>query len=191
MYAPARSALCDDLPVDEDVDEVRLDVVEDPLVVHDHERARLGADELADAAGDDAQRVDVEPGVGLVEDGDPRLQHRHLEDLDPLLLAARESVVQVALSELARNAQPLHRRQHLLAELGDRDRVVLTLRALRTALIAERMKLVTVTPGRRAGTGTRKSLLLARSSASISVTSSPSKKICPSVISYAGWPISA
>ena len=36
-----------DLPVDEDVDVVRLDVVEDPLVVRDHERAHVRADELA------------------------------------------------------------------------------------------------------------------------------------------------
>ena len=60
VYAQARPALGDDLPIDEDVDEIGLDVVEDPLVVGDHE-APVRADELADAAGDDAQRVDVEP----------------------------------------------------------------------------------------------------------------------------------
>ena len=65
-----------------------------------------------------AQRVDVEPGVGLVEDRDPRLQHRHLQDLDPLLLAAREPVVDVARRQLPRHLQPLHRREQLLAELG-------------------------------------------------------------------------
>ena len=72
-----------------------------------------------------AQRVDVEAGVGLVEDRDPRLQHRHLEDLDALLLAAREAVVQVALRELARHLEVLHRREQLGAELLDRDRVLL------------------------------------------------------------------
>ena len=66
------------------------------------------------------------------------------------------------------------------------------LRALRIALIAERMKLVTVTPGTACGYwNARNRPFWARSSASISVTSSPSKRICPSVISYAGWPISA
>ena len=64
------------------------------------------------------------PGVGLVEHGDPRLQHRHLEDLDALLLAAREAVVQIALRELARNLQPLHLGEQLGAELLDRNRVV-------------------------------------------------------------------
>ena len=81
-----------------------------------------------DAVGDDAQRVDVEAGVGLVEDGDPRLEHRHLEDLDALLLAAREAVVDVARRELARDLELVHRGQQLVAELGDRDRVVLAAR---------------------------------------------------------------
>ena len=85
----------------------------------------LGADELVDAVRDDAQRVDVEPGVGLVEDRDLRLQERHLQDLDALLLAAGEAVVQVARRELARHLQPLHRGEDLGAELLDRDRVVL------------------------------------------------------------------
>ena len=91
----------------------------------DHERAHLRADELVDAVGDDPQRVDVETGVGLVQDGDPRLQHRHLENLDALLLAAREAVVEVPLRELARNLQVLHGREHVDAELLHRDRVVL------------------------------------------------------------------
>jgi hypothetical protein len=70
------------------VHEIGLDVVEDPLVMRDHDRAHFGADESLDALGNDLERVDVQPGVGLVEHGDPRLQHRHLQDLDPLLLAA-------------------------------------------------------------------------------------------------------
>ena len=40
-----RAALGDDAPVHEDVHEVGRDVVEDPLVVRDHERAHLRADE--------------------------------------------------------------------------------------------------------------------------------------------------
>src|SRR5439155_22783726 len=90
------AALLDDSTVDEHVYEVRRDVVEDSLVVRDHERTHLGADELAYPTRDDAKRVDVEAGVGLVEDGDPRLQQRHLQDLNPLLLAAGEAVVQIA-----------------------------------------------------------------------------------------------
>ena len=120
-----RASFFHDTPVDEHVDEIGRDVVEDPLVVRDHERAHLRADELLDAVGDDAQRVDVETGVGLVEHGDLRLEHRHLQDLDALLLAAREAVVEVARRELARDLEPVHRGEQVLAELRDRDRVVL------------------------------------------------------------------
>ena len=91
----------------------------------DHERPHFGPDELVHALRDDPQRVDVEPRVGLVENGDPRLQHRHLQDLHPFLLAAREAVVEVSRRELAAHLQPVHLRQQLLAELGDRHRVVL------------------------------------------------------------------
>jgi hypothetical protein len=110
------------------VHEVRLDVVENPLVVRDHEGAHVGADEVAYPARDDPKRVDVEAGVGLVEHGDPRREHRHLEDLDPLLLAAGEAVVQVAPGHLLRHLELLHRGGQLLAELGDLDRVVLAAR---------------------------------------------------------------
>ena len=60
--------------------------------------------------------------------GHPRLQHRHLQDLEPLLLSTREPVVDVARRELARNLELVHRRQHLLAKLGHRHRVVLAAR---------------------------------------------------------------
>ena len=92
--------------------------------MRDHERAHVGADELLDAFGDDLQRVDVETRVGLVEHRDLRLQHRHLQDLDALLLAAREPVVQVARGELAADLQAVHLGEELLAELRDRHRVV-------------------------------------------------------------------
>ena len=92
--------------------------------MRDHERAHVGADELLHAFRDDLERVDVETGVGLVEHGDLRLQHRHLQDLDALLLAAREPVVQVARRELAAHLQVVHLREEQLAELGHRHRVV-------------------------------------------------------------------
>ena len=78
------------------MDGVRLDQVEDPLIVGDDQDAHVGARELVDPLGDDPQGVDVEAGVRLVEDGHLGLQHRELEDLHPLLLPARESLVQVA-----------------------------------------------------------------------------------------------
>ena len=74
-----------------------------------------------DALGDDAQRVDVEAGVGLVEDGDLRLEQLELQDLVALLLAAGEALVDVALGEGRVHLQPRHRLLLLLdpqAQLG-------------------------------------------------------------------------
>jgi hypothetical protein len=52
------------------------------------------------AIGDSLQRVDVEAGIGLVEDRQARLQHRHLEDLVALLLAAGKALVHRAMQQL-------------------------------------------------------------------------------------------
>ena len=64
-----------------------------------------------------AERVDVEAGVGLVEHRDHRLEHRHLQDLVALLLAAREALVQVALLEAVVHAEALRPRHELHAHL--------------------------------------------------------------------------
>ena len=55
--------------------------------------------EPVDTVGDDPQRIDVQAGVGLVEDRDARVEELQLEDLVPLLLAAGEARVEVALGE--------------------------------------------------------------------------------------------
>ena len=113
-------------PSDEHVDEIRHDVVEQPLVVGDHEHRALGAAQRVHAVRDDAQRVDVEARVGLVEDREPRLEHRHLEDLVALLLAAGEALVHGALQELLVHLDELH----LLAHEGEEvHRVELALAA--------------------------------------------------------------
>ena len=91
------AALAHDPPVEHDVHELRLDVVQDALVVGDDQRAHADLRvQRVDALGDDAQGVDVEARVGLVEHGDLGLEHRHLQDLAALLLAAREAVVEMA-----------------------------------------------------------------------------------------------
>ena len=51
------------------------------------------APERVHPGGDDAERVDVEARIRLVEHRQPGLEHRHLEDLVPLLLAPREARV--------------------------------------------------------------------------------------------------
>src|SRR3954453_5523125 len=123
------AALHDDPAVEHHVDELRPDVVEDALVVGDDQPAHalLGV-ELGHALGDGAQRVDVEPGVRLVEHRDLGLEHRHLEDLGALLLAAGEAVVEMAGGERAIDVEHLDGVLELGAELLDVDRVLLAAR---------------------------------------------------------------
>ena len=64
--------------------------------MRDQQTPRFGPEQAVDAFGHHAQRVDVQAGVGLVEHGDLRIEHRHLQDFGTLLLAAGETVVQVA-----------------------------------------------------------------------------------------------
>jgi hypothetical protein len=109
------------------VHELRLDHVQDPLVVGDDENAHAGRlGDGVDPVGHRVEGVDVEPRVGLVEHREPRLQQRHLEDLHALLLAAGESLVEVARGEVARHVGQLHRRLRLLAEVLERDGLLAT-----------------------------------------------------------------
>ena len=87
------------------------------------EDAELGARlaDLGDAGRDLAQRVDVEAGVGLVEHRDVGFEHRHLQDLVALLLAAGEALVEVALLEAGVHAEALRPLDELHADLEHRE----------------------------------------------------------------------
>src|SRR3546814_6608185 len=50
------------------VDHVRLDVVEQALVVGDHQEGAVGRAQRVDAFGHRLQRIDVQARIGLVED---------------------------------------------------------------------------------------------------------------------------
>src|SRR5262249_33435169 len=57
-----------DPAVKKDVDLVRLDVIEEALIVGDDQDAAMLAAQGVDAAGDDAQSIDVQARVSLIED---------------------------------------------------------------------------------------------------------------------------
>ena len=80
--------------------------------------------QLLDALGDRPQRVDVEARVGLVEDRHVGREHRHLQDLRALLLAAGEAVVEVARGERSVDVEQLDRVLQLGAELLHLDRLL-------------------------------------------------------------------
>ena len=80
--------------------EVRLHVVQDALVVRNHEHATVGLLLVAvNALGDNAQCVNVQTRVGLIHHRELRLEQGKLHNLVALLLAAGEAFVHGALGE--------------------------------------------------------------------------------------------
>src|SRR5690606_31663047 len=69
--------------------------------------------------GHDLEGVNVEAGVGLVEDRVPGLEHQELQDLGALLLTAGEALVEVALEDGLVPVEVLHRALQLAVELHD------------------------------------------------------------------------
>src|SRR5262249_19793910 len=89
----------------EHVYDVGHDVVEQALVVRDDHERSLGRAQPIDAVGHHLERIDVEPGIGLVEHAQPRLQQRHLQDLVALLLAAGKADIDAATQHLLVDAE--------------------------------------------------------------------------------------
>src|SRR5574337_488943 len=54
------------------------------------------------------QRIDVQSGVGLIQDRQFRVEYGHLEDLVPFLLPAREAFVERAIQEALIQLDELH-----------------------------------------------------------------------------------
>ena len=143
-----------------------------------------GLADPVDALGDDAQGVDVEAGVGLVEDRDRRLEQLQLEDLVALLLAAGEALVDVALGEgrVDAQARPWPRLTSLThsAQLG---------RLAADGGRGRAQEVETETPGTSTGYCiARNSPARARSSTFIARTSAPSRVTVPQVTLYLGCP---
>ena len=69
------------------MDVIGLDVVQQALIVCDDQHTHVLAHQGIDAVCNDAQRVDIQTGIGLIQDGDLRLERCHLQDLGALFLA--------------------------------------------------------------------------------------------------------
>ena len=94
--------------------------------MRDEEDAAVGLLLIAvDAIGDDAQGVDVQAGVGLVHDGELRLEDVELHDLVALLLTTGEALVHGAVCKGLIDGQ-------LLAGLGELLVPLAQLRSLAT-----------------------------------------------------------
>ena len=81
--------------------EVGLQFIEQSLVVRDNHDAKLRSlsAHFADALGHDAQRVDVEARVGLVENRQVGLEHCHLHNFVALFFATRKPLIEVTVDE--------------------------------------------------------------------------------------------
>src|SRR5262245_53794273 len=76
-----RTTRFDDSTADEDVHEFRMDVTQNPGVVRNQQDSTvLGLGITVDTLADHAQRVDIQAGVGLVEDRDLGLQQPQLQN---------------------------------------------------------------------------------------------------------------
>ena len=80
------AARTQDASTGQDMYPVWLDVVEQPLIVGYQHCRPFGPAQGIDAVGHQPQRVDVETGIGLVQHAHLGFQHRHLQDLETLLL---------------------------------------------------------------------------------------------------------
>src|SRR5271168_4681525 len=93
-----------------------------------HDEGARGVAQPVDALGDDPQGVDVQPGVGLVEDRQARGEQRHLQYLRALLLAAGKADVDRALQHLEIDLEALRRSAGRAHEVGGRE-IALPVRA--------------------------------------------------------------
>ena len=99
---------------------MRLDVIQQALVVRDDEDAELRAGKGVDPFRHRSQGINVEAGVCLVENGEFRLQHGELQDFDTFLFPTRKALVQVAARKCLIDAEVLHLAEQLAPELAHR-----------------------------------------------------------------------
>src|SRR5215475_1959784 len=76
---------------------VRLDIIQQPLVVLHYNDAVVRTSYGADSVSYHPQRIDIEAGIRFVKNREPWLQQHHLEDFIPLLLAAGKTFVHGSL----------------------------------------------------------------------------------------------
>ena len=96
---------------------VRHDVFEQALVVGDDDEAARGVAQGVHPFGDDAQRVNVQPGVGFVQHRQTRFQNCHLHDFVALFLAAGEADIDRAREEAVVHLHAFHATLEQLVEL--------------------------------------------------------------------------
>src|SRR5690606_29605009 len=121
----------DDLAAIENVDGVRNDVIQEALIVSDHQKRAIRRTQCIDAIRHDLQRIYVEAGVCLIQNAELRLEKLHLQDLCPLLLTTGEANVQRTLQHVHIDIERAGSFLHPLQELRDLQLFLTTRLALR------------------------------------------------------------
>ena len=96
---------------------IRGDLIEQALVVGDQQGGVLRCRQLIHATGHDAQRVDVQAGVGFIEDRHHWLEQRHLQNLVALLFTTGEAFIDAALQKGGIHLHHLELLAHMVFEL--------------------------------------------------------------------------
>ena len=91
----------------------------------DDQRAQMRPGEGIDTVCDDAQGIDIQARIGLIQNGYLGFEGGHLQDLGALLLAAGETVVQVSPGKSRIHLEHFHLLLEHIAELEDRDALIL------------------------------------------------------------------
>ena len=73
----------------------------------DNQHAAIRRAQRVHAIGHQLQRVDIETGIGFIENGERGLEQRHLQNFQPLFLAAGEADIQRPLQHLFGDVQRL------------------------------------------------------------------------------------
>ena len=106
------------------MDDLRLDHVEQTLIVGNDDNRLLRCEEFVDTFCHDAHGIDIETGVSLIEDRELRVEHRHLENLVALFLTAREAFVDTAARELRIELHQFTLLLHQLHKVGCLQRLL-------------------------------------------------------------------
>src|SRR5690349_7799952 len=90
------------------VHKIRDNVVQEPLVMGHQNNGSIGVSQRIDSRSHSSQRIDIKPGVGLIENRQLRFQNGHLKYFVALLFPARESFVHRSVHQRLLHLEHFH-----------------------------------------------------------------------------------
>src|SRR5690606_34878794 len=93
LYGELLAAFFYDPAIRQNVNEIRLNVIKQALIMRDQNNAVLIGTKFIYAFGNDAQRVDIKPRIRFVQNSELWFKHGHLQYLIAFFLTARKAFV--------------------------------------------------------------------------------------------------